>query len=60
MFGFGFWELLLFFGIVLLLFSSRLPTVARAIGKAIPEFKKGYHELEDQSDEKKPNEGGLH
>lgn len=52
MFGFGFWELLLFFGIVLLLFSSRLPTVARAIGKAIPEFKKGYHELEDQSDEK--------
>lgn len=58
MFGFGGWELLLFVGIVLLLFANRLPSIARSIGKSIPEFKKGYHELSDQSDERKSNQRG--
>jgi TatA/E family protein of Tat protein translocase len=39
--------------IVLLLFSSRLPSVARALGQSITEFKKGFKELEDHSDDDK-------
>lgn len=37
--------------IVLLLFSSRLPSVARALGQSVIEFKKGFKELEDHSDD---------
>lgn len=42
MFGLGFAELLVILVIVLLLFgASRLPTIARSVGNAITEFKKG-------------------
>jgi TatA/E family protein of Tat protein translocase len=37
--------------IVLLLFSSRLPSVARALGQSVIEFKKGFKELEDHTDD---------
>lgn len=52
MFGIGHWELLIILAIVLLLFGSRLPGVARSLGMSIKEFKKGTQEgLEDQSHE---------
>lgn len=53
MFGIGIWELLIVLAVVLLIFgSTRLPTLARSIGQSITEFKKGYKEIDDQSDEK--------
>ena len=46
------WKILLILGIVLLLFgSSRLPSLARAFGQSITEFKRGIKEIEDHSDE---------
>jgi sec-independent protein translocase protein TatA len=42
---------LIFLVIVLLLFGSRLPSLARSLGLSIVEFKKGMKELEDHSDE---------
>jgi sec-independent protein translocase protein TatA len=48
------WKLLLVLAIVLLIFgSSRLPTLARAFGESITEFKKGVKGIEDQSEDKK-------
>ncbi|UCD15831.1 MAG: twin-arginine translocase TatA/TatE family subunit [Candidatus Omnitrophota bacterium] len=50
MFRFGTAELLLIFLIVLLLFgASRLPEIARSVGKAIREFKKAGKELKEQA-----------
>jgi sec-independent protein translocase protein TatA len=47
------WKFLLILAIVLLIFgSTRLPTLARAFGQSISEFKKGIKEIEDQSDDK--------
>jgi TatA/E family protein of Tat protein translocase len=43
--------ILLLFVVVLLLFGSRLPSLARSFGQSIVEFKKGMKELEDHSDE---------
>ncbi len=45
MFGLGFWELLIVFGIVLLLFgSSRLPSLMRNLGRSVVEFKQGMRD----------------
>ena len=33
--------------VVLLLFGSRLPSVARSLGKSVTEFKKGVNGIED-------------
>ncbi len=44
MFGIGIWELLIVLGIVVLIFGTRLPSIARAMGKSITEFKHGMHE----------------
>jgi sec-independent protein translocase protein TatA len=46
--------LLILLGIVLLLFGSRLPALARSLGQSIVEFKKGMKELEDHSDDAAP------
>lgn len=45
------WKFFLLLMIVLLLFSSRLPSVARALGQSLVEFKKGVKELENHSDD---------
>ena len=40
--GFGMWEILLVVAIILLLFgASRIPELARSLGKGVDEFKKG-------------------
>jgi sec-independent protein translocase protein TatA len=46
------WQLLILLAVVLLLFGSRLPSLARSLGQSIVEFKKGIKEIEDQSTEK--------
>lgn len=47
--------LLIFLGIVLLLFGSRLPALAKSLGQSIVEFKKGMKELENHSDDSAAN-----
>lgn len=37
--------------IALLLFGTRLPSIARAFGQSITEFKKGIKEVEDHSND---------
>lgn len=49
MFGFNHTELLIFLGIVLVLFGgSRIPSIARSLGKSITEFKKGVQGIDDE------------
>jgi sec-independent protein translocase protein TatA len=49
----GGWELILILVVVLLLFgSTRLPQLARGMGKSISEFKKGISEGEKNDDER--------
>ncbi|MFH1791962.1 MAG: twin-arginine translocase TatA/TatE family subunit [Candidatus Omnitrophota bacterium] len=59
MFGLGMGELVVILVIVLLLFgASRLPEVARALGKAIGEFNKamkGPYDSDDDKDRDKKN-----
>ena len=58
MFGISSWEVLLFALVVLVLFGgSRIPTLARSLGKSITEFKKGVAGVEDDKpeSEKEPN-----
>ncbi len=43
----GHWEWLIIGIVMLLLFGSRLPSVARSIGDALREFKKGVHDISD-------------
>ena len=48
MFGINSWEVMIFALIVLVLFGgSRIPTLARSLGKSITEFKKGVAGIED-------------
>jgi sec-independent protein translocase protein TatA len=51
----GFWELLILLVVVLLLFGSRLPSLARSLGQSIVEFKKGVKEIGDQSADSDPD-----
>lgn len=48
MFGLGPTELLVVGAIALLLFGSRLPEVARGLGKSVVEFKRGLNGIEDE------------
>jgi len=52
MFGIGATEMWIFLAIVLVLFGgSRIPSVARSLGKSITEFKKGVQGIEDDKSE---------
>jgi sec-independent protein translocase protein TatA len=46
-------KLLLALVILLLLFSNRLPSLARSLGQSVTEFKRGFKEIEDQSNNDK-------
>lgn len=46
-------KLLLALVIVLLFFSNRLPSLARSLGQSVSEFKRGFNEIEDQSNNDK-------
>jgi sec-independent protein translocase protein TatA len=41
-------EMVIFGIIAVLLFGSRLPSVARSLGKSIVEFKRGMNDLQDE------------
>jgi len=57
MFKFGMGELVIIFLIILLLFgASKLPEIARALGKSIKEFKKAGKEIKSDIDEVKSEE----
>ena len=47
----GPWEIGIICCVAVLLFGSRLPSVARSIGSAIPSFKKGLKEVKDEVDD---------
>jgi sec-independent protein translocase protein TatA len=48
MFGIGPMEMLVVGIVAVLLFGSRLPSVARSLGKSLTEFKKGMREFENE------------
>ena len=45
----GGWEWMIILLVALLLFGSRLPQVARSMGDALREFKKGVHDASQES-----------
>jgi sec-independent protein translocase protein TatA len=45
------WHILLILVVALLLFGNRLPEVARSMGRAINEFKRGVRDVKDDVDE---------
>ena len=45
------WHILLFLVLALLLFGNRLPEVARSLGKAVTEFKKGLRDVHKELDQ---------
>jgi sec-independent protein translocase protein TatA len=48
--GIGYQELLIILALALLLFGgSRIPSLARSLGKSITEFKKGVQGIEDET-----------
>lgn len=52
------WSMILMLVVVLLLFGSRIPTMARSLGSGIVEFKKGLRG-EDDEEKKNPPPGGT-
>lgn len=57
MMGIGMQELLIVLAIVLVLFGgSRIPSIARSLGKSITEFKRGVQGIDDESGDEKEKE----
>ncbi|MCB9932159.1 MAG: twin-arginine translocase TatA/TatE family subunit [Planctomycetes bacterium] len=48
------WEIVGIVAIGILLFGSRLPSIARSLGKSVTEFKKGVKDLKDEMDADEP------
>ena len=56
MFGIGFQELVVILLVALLFFgASRLPGIARALGKSVQEFKDGMNDKTKEPEEKQDN-----
>lgn len=49
MFNLGTWELVAIVVVGLLLFGSRLPSIARSLGKSVTEFKKGVKDIQSDA-----------
>lgn len=50
MFGLGGIEIVVVALVILLLFGNRLPSLMRSLGRSVVEFKRGAHELDDESE----------
>ena len=46
----GHWELIVVILVALLIFGTRLPTIARSVGKSIQSFRKGLKEVDIRDD----------
>lgn len=46
----GTWEIVAIIVVGVLLFGSRLPSIARSMGKSVVEFKKGVKDVKDDLD----------
>ena len=53
-------EIVIILIVALLLFGKKLPEVARALGKALVEFKRGLREIEDEIKEEDPAKQTKH
>lgn len=53
-FSLGVWEIGAIVLVGLLLFGSRLPSIARSVGKSITEFKKGVKDVHEEAVAEKP------
>ena len=51
MFGLGSIEVIVILIIALVIFGSRLPSVARSLGRSLTEFKKGVNGVRDEIEE---------
>lgn len=47
LFNLGQWELIAIIVVGVLLFGSRLPSIARSLGKSVTEFKKGVKDINE-------------
>ncbi len=52
--GIHFWEIVVVLVVVLLLFGSRLPSLARSLGRGIVEFKRGLKEPGNDKEDPPP------
>ena len=50
LFNLGTWEIVGIIAVGLLLFGSRLPSIARSLGKSVVEFKKGVKDVRSELD----------
>lgn len=48
------WEIIAIVAVGLLLFGSRLPSIARSVGKSITEFKKGVKDVQAEATSEPP------
>lgn len=55
----GGWEWIVILIIALLIFGSRLPSIARGLGKSLNAFKKGLQEADDATDEIRQEAGKI-
>ncbi len=49
-FGLGYAELAIILILALIIFGSRLPGVARSLGRSLTEFKRGINDVKDELD----------
>lgn len=50
----GTWEIVGIVAVGILLFGSRLPSIARSLGKSVTEFKKGVKDLKSEVEDDEP------